>query len=497
MQSVYSLKKRYIVKLLSSMVSGVTGIITVAIVPNVLGAIPYGQFSFIYQIFSQFIAFFDAGTSTAFFTKLSAKTHRKELIKAYTAFSLMMLILLYLVVEGLYILNLNEVIFPDIQIKYLYLGVNLGFFLWLTQIYIKISDAYMLTISVEIIKIIHKFLSLLLLIFMISFINFDLTTYFYFNYISLISFLLVITIVFIKKEIITRNVWLAKIKYQALVFEFFNYASPLFVFNSVAILVAIFDIWLLQYVSGSEQTGFYGIAYSIIAMCFLFTGAMTQIITREYSKSFAENDHENIKKLFIKYTPMLYALAAYFGIFLSFQSETLIDLFMDNEFKDVYFVLTIMAFYPLHQTYGQLNSSLFFSIENTRQYRDISFVSTFFSLILSFIFVYELEMGAVGFAWKMVLAQLIGVNIQLFVITHFLKIKLKYLIIHQVIVLLFFTVIAYFVSSLPWLNDKGLVGFLVAGFLYTLIGLGGVFLFPSIFGFTRAELNNFVYKTKS
>ena len=63
--------------------------------------------------------------------------------------------------------------------------------------------------------------------------------------------------------------------------------------------------------------------------------------------------------------------------------------------------------------------------------------------------------------------------------------------------LLFFTVIAYFVSSLPWLNDKGLVGFLIAGFLYTLIGLGGVFLFPSIFGFTRAELNNFVYKTKS
>ena len=112
------------------MVSGVTGIITVAIVPNVLGAIPYGQFSFIYQIFSQFIAFFDAGTSTAFFTKLSAKTHRKELIKAYTAFSLMMLILLYLVLEGLYILNLNEVIFPDIQIKYLYLGVNLGFFFY-------------------------------------------------------------------------------------------------------------------------------------------------------------------------------------------------------------------------------------------------------------------------------------------------------------------------------------------------------------------------------
>ena len=497
MNSVHSLKKRYIVKLLSSIVTGATGIVLVAIVPNALGATAFGQFSFIQQMFSQVTAFLDAGTSTAFFTKLSANADRKELIKAYALFSLIILVFLYLGVEGVYVFDLNGAIFPDIQIKYLYLGVYFGFFTWLTQIYIKISDAYVLTVSVEIIKIIHKFLSLLLLFFMISFVDFDLTSYFYFNFISLISFLAIITIVFVKKEIITSNILLAKVKYKALAREFYNYASPLFVFNSVAILVAIFDIWLLQYVSGSIQTGFYGIAYSIAAMCFLFTGAMTQIIAREFSKSFAEHNIENIKKLFERYTPMLYALAAYFGVFLAYQSEALLDIFVGDEFKDAYFVLMIMAFYPIHQTYGQLNSSLFFSIENTRKYRDISLASSFIGLIFSYIFVYELEMGAEGFAWKMLLGQLIGVNIQLYFIVHFLKVKLMPFLKHQLVVVLFFVTIAYLVSLSPWLIGDGLLGVVFDGFLYTVIVVIGTLLFPSIFGLTRMELINSIYQIKN
>ena len=210
-----NLPKRYAVKLLSSIVTGTVGIVLVAIVPNALGATAFGQFSFIQQIFSQITAFLDAGTSTAFFTKLSAKTDRKELITVYALFSLILLVALYLGVEGAYVFGLNDAIFPDIPIEYLYLGVYFGFLVWLTQIYIKISDAYVLTVSVEIIKIIHKLLSLLLLFLMISFIRFDLTSYFYFNYISLISFLAIITVVFVKKDIITSNVLVVKIKYTA------------------------------------------------------------------------------------------------------------------------------------------------------------------------------------------------------------------------------------------------------------------------------------------
>jgi len=487
---VHSLKKRYIVKLLSSFVTGITGLVLIAIVPNALGPVAFGQFSFIQQIFSQITTFLDAGTSTAFFTKLSAKVHRVELIKFYGLVSLMILTFLYVGMKAIYFYNLNDTIFPDVPIEYSYYGVLLGFLLWFTQIYIKISDANVLTVSVEIIKIIHKFLSLFLLFFMISFVDFDLSAYFYFNFISLTSFIALITIIFVKKDIITKAVFLTKVKYLELSREFYNYASPLFVFNSVAIIVAIVDIWLLQKVSGSIQTGFYGIAYSIAAMCFLFTGAMTQIIAREFSKSFAENNIDNIKDLFKTYTPILYAIAAYFGVFLSFQSDALLEIFMDKEFEGAYFALMIMAFYPIHQTYGQLNSSLFFSTENTRQYRDTSLFSMFIGMIFSYVFIYELELGAVGFAWKMVLGQLIGVNLQLFFITRFLGVKITPFLKHQIVVLLFFVMAAYLVSWSPLLIGNDLADLVFNGFLYTLLTILGVIFFPSIVGLTRVEISH-------
>jgi O-antigen/teichoic acid export membrane protein len=491
------LPKRYAIKLLSSFITGFVGLCLVLIVPNALGPIAFGQFSFIQQFFSQITAFLDAGTSTAFFTKLSAKTDRKELIKVYGLFSFGVLFFLYFSVTSAYFSGLNTAIFPNIPIRYLYFGAFFGFLVWLTQVYIKISDAYVLTVSVEIIKIVHKLLSLLLLSFMIYFMLFDLTLYFYFHFISLVSFLAIVTLLFLKKDIVTGKVLVMKVKYKEMIREFYNYASPLFIFNSIAILIAMFDIWLLQYVSGSVQTGFYGIAYSIAAMCFLFTGAMTQIIAREFSKSFAEHDIENIRRLFEKYVPVLYVVAAYFGVFLAFQSENLLRIFVSDEFEGAHIVLIIMAFYPIHQTYGQLNSSFFFSTENTRQYRNIGLISSLIGLALSFIFIYELEMGAVGFAFKMVLGQLIGVNIQLYFIARFLKVKLVTFLKHQAIGPIFFVTVCYILSLVPWLIENSALELVFNGFLYTALVAIGFFLFPSVLGLKRMELVRFIHKIKN
>ena len=159
-----SLKKRYMTKLLASVINGIINIILVAIVPKALGPIAFGQFSYLQQFFSQVIAFLDAGTSIAFFTKLSAKHHRRELITFYFLFSILLLIVLYILIYSAEIFEYSHYLLPDISEEYIYLGLWFGFFTWLTQIYIKISDAYALTVSVELIKIVHKMLSLILLL---------------------------------------------------------------------------------------------------------------------------------------------------------------------------------------------------------------------------------------------------------------------------------------------------------------------------------------------
>ena len=146
-------------KLIANIVAGVINMIIVTVVPKALGPVAFGHFSYLQQFFSQIIAFLDGGTSIAFFTKLSAKQERKELIVFYFFFAtaLLLILCLFTFVSDRY--GYLSLFLPEIPSQYIYLGLWFCFFTWFSQVFIKISDAFALTVSVEIIKIIHKLFS--------------------------------------------------------------------------------------------------------------------------------------------------------------------------------------------------------------------------------------------------------------------------------------------------------------------------------------------------
>ena len=487
MQTEDSLKKRYSFKLLSNIIIALIGIVTIAIVPKALGPVAYGQFSYLQQFFAKIIGFLDMGSSIAFFTKLSANPQRKELITFYAFYSLFILTITLVFFYFVNKLGYFDLLLPNISSEYLFLAIGFAFLTWGTQIFIKISDAYALTVSVELIKIVHKILSLGLLLYFINYLVFDLTIYFYFHYIVLLSFFIVLTYLFVKKGIFSSQFLTLNFGFKKLVVEFVSYCSPLVIFSVAGLLVGLFDIWLLQKIGGSIQTGYYGLVYSIVAMSFLFTSAMTPIITREFSKSYAEEDIAKMRKLFFRYIPMLYAMAAYFGVFISFQSENLLAIFTDAQFKDAYLVLVIMAFYPLHQTYGQLSGSVFYATGETKLYRNIGFISMAAGLVLSFSFIYLLEYGAIGLALKMIIGQAIGTSIQLYFNAKFLDFKVGYFFKHQVGALLFFLLPAA-VSTMVFSGvESSIISFFLSGVLYTIIVILSTYFIPQVFAISRAE----------
>jgi O-antigen/teichoic acid export membrane protein len=264
----------------------------------------------------------------------------------------------------------------------------------------------------------------------------------------------------------------------------------------VAIFIGVLDVWLLQKISGSLQTGYYGLAYSIAAMCFIFTSAMTPVITREFSKSFAEDAVIEISRLFKLYVPLLYAVSAYFSVFVAFQADSLLTIFTDKQFEDAYFVLVLIAFYPLHQTYGQINAALFFATEDTTKYRNIGLLSAVFGLFFSYLFIYEFEFAAVGFACKMILTQLLIVNIQLFFNVKKLKLKFSIFFYHQIYTVLFFSVIAYISSVIVNIENHVEIDFLVTGVLYSVLVVIGLFIFPAVFGINKPQLIVFLARLK-
>lgn len=490
-----SLKKRYSIKLFANIITGIVGAILIAMVPKALGPIAYGQFVFLQDFFVKVIGFLDMGSSIAFFAKLSARNSRKELISFYFIYSFVILILVVTFIFVMDFLGYLPSLIPSILSEYIYLGLFFGFLAWFTQLFIKISDAYALTVSVEFIKVGHKIVSLLLLFIFVYQLSFDLKLFFYFNYITMISFLVVLTWLFVKKEIFQYLTFSIQDS-RLLIKEFIDYCNPLVLYSLLGVIVGIFDIWLLQTVSGSEQMGFYGLSYSLATMCFFFTGAMTPIITREFSKFYEQKDLEQMRKLFYRYIPMLYSIAAYFAVFVSVQSENVLMVFTDEKFKDAYLVLLVLALYPIHQTYGQLSGSVFYATGQTKLMRNIALFTLPLGMVISSILIFLLDFGAVGLAYKMIIVQLIGVNIELYFNAKLLNLDMKYFLWHQIYSLIFFVVLAKFASACIAL-DSSFLEFMISGFLYTVFVIISTYIFPEVFATNKEEIKEFFLRLKN
>lgn len=489
-----SLKKRYLIKLLSNLINGAINIIFIALIPKALGPVAYGQFSYLQQFFSQILGLADAGTSMAFFTKLSSDPKRTELISFYALYMGAIFILVSFMIYLLRYTPFAETLFPNIPQEYIFIAMGLGFLTWLNQIFIKLSDAYAMTVSVEFLKILHKFAALGLLLYFIYYLTFDLTAYFQFNYIVSLLFIALASLLFIQRNVFNADLWKQKINIVQNIKEIAHYSHPIFLFSIVGVAIAMFDIWLLQTMSGSEQTGFYTLAYSIAAVSFLFTSSMTPIITREFARSFAQGDMERIRLYFKRYIPMLYSVATFFAVFTAFQSDHLIQIFTDEKFALASPALAVIALYPIHQTYGQLSGSLFFANENTSQYRNIGLFTSLIGVIFTFLFLFVLNLGALGLAYKMLITQLIGVTIQLYFNTAFLKTAISPFLFHQIYSFLFFLIAAFVSVTLtssiqtPWINLT------VCAVFYTVLTIIGTIIFPQIFATSRGEIKTLFSK---
>jgi len=122
-------------------------------------------------------------------------------------------------------------------------------------------------------------------------------------------------------------------------------------------------------------------------------------------------------------------------------------------------------------------------------------VSSLTGLVFSYLFIYHFEFGALGFGAKMILTQVIGVNIQLYFNVKLLKLKMSSFVYHQVYTIVLFSIIAYFSTSFISLENN-LYEFLVYGIIYTLLTAILIYIFPQIIAITKTELKQFIFRRK-
>lgn len=311
----------------------------------------------------------------------------------------------------------------------------------------------------------------------------------------------------IKKHVASfRAHWrISKTQIIAYAKEFYQYSHPLVVYALVGLFVGILDRWLLQVFSGSVQQGFYGLSYQIGAVCFLFTSAMTPLIMREFSIAFVKQDLNQMAHLFRRYVPIFYGIAAFFSCFVAMQAENVAYIFGGAKFQDASLAIAIMAFYPIHQTYGQLSGSVFYATGQTGLYRNIGITCMIIGLPITYLLIAPVDMmglnaGSTGLAIKMVIIQFIAVNVQLYFNSKLLKLPFLRYFLHQIFSLGILLAIAYIstiaINSLSGLEGMVIIKFILTGFFYTTIVVISTLLVPHIFGMGRRDILLFMKKIK-
>jgi hypothetical protein len=163
------------------------------------------------------------------------------------------------------------------------------------------------------------------------------------------------------------------------------------------------------------------------------------------------------------------------------------------------FTLMVMFLYPVHQSLGQIGGSLLYATGHTRiqavlgmGFMFVSFITAYFMMAPADAIIPGLGLGSNGLAYKMVILQVIQINIMTWYIARLFQWKYDWS--YQIIGLMP-TVAA------GW-TAKILIGFMVAAaplvqmisgtVIYLLLVAGLLYFFPFIAGIERHELKSYL-----
>ncbi len=496
-----SLFRRYLSRLGSSFFTIVFNLITASLIPRALGASAYGNFDFLLRFFQQITGLFDAGTSSGFFNKLSQRNNDLGLIRTYAKYALSVFLLLSLLIGSIWFFDYKDQVWAGQEWHFIILASLLAYLMWIYELARKVVDAFGCSIRSEVILVITKASSVIAIIILFQYSLLSLFTLF----IAELLFHLALVILFgrVSFQYIKKQANTYYSTNQQVITELWEYSSPLILLTIIGVIGILADRWLLQLYGGSEEQGFYAVSFRIAGISLVFTSAVTQLIVREYSINYKEGNLERIRELFKHYSLMLFVLAAYFSVFISFQSDTIVWIFAGDDFSGASYAMMLMAFYPVHQTLGRMTGSFLLGTEKTKLYSNVVISTSIIGLLLSWFLLapkdsFGLDAGSVGLSVKMILLQFISVNILLWYVLKILKLKFRYFFLHQIIVIILFFLLALLTDLLVgWFAFPKMLEFFIAGIVYTLFSMLLIFNIPLLIGSTKKEFNLFFNKIYS
>ena len=251
------------------------------------------------------------------------------------------------------------------------------------------------------------------------------------------------------------------------------------------------------------EQAYYSVAAQFAAISLIATTSILRILWKEVAETNRLGDQERVQRLYEKTNRVLFMLGAIISGFLIPWTEEIIGLMLGEAYISGALVMALMFLYPIHQSLGQINGTMFYALELTRPYVVIGMVQMMISTITVYFLLAPpdatipgMGLASMGLALKMVVLQFIGVNFSIWWLSR--RQGWSYHIGYQLAGIGVMLAVGYLSHELVslLLDDSVhiLVALTVAGVMYLALTIGTIFLLPWLLDMTRAEFLNYWHR---
>jgi O-antigen/teichoic acid export membrane protein len=283
--------------------------------------------------------------------------------------------------------------------------------------------------------------------------------------------------------------------------EFKSYCSPLVFYTLIGFLYTFADYWLLQRFGGSVQQGYYAVGARVGSISMIATASILQIFWKEIAEANALGNTERVRMLYHKVSKGLYFVGAVFSCLLIPFSSEILSTLLGSSYRAAWLPLSIMLLYPVHQSLGQVTGTMLLATGRTKTksiigiiFMGISIITAYFVLAPKSFLVPGLNLGAKGLALKMVICQLLDVNLMAFFVAKYIKTPFNWT--YQIKVLLLMLLLGFaskicaqwFLAGMA-LPSHPILLMTISGIFYSCAAAALLYKFPSMAGVERTQIN--------
>lgn len=399
------------------------GFITGLIIARGLEPSEYGVFAFLLASFSALLQLLDMGTSNAFFTFASKRIRSVGFIASFIGW---LLIQFFLSIMFIWLLAPDEWLQTiwhgesRVRIAIAFCAVFMQRQVW--NFVTQLGESQRLTIKIQLLNIIIAVVHLTFIVCFFIFGKLSVELVFGLVFIEFIC-ATVLALFFLPIE--TTN---EKLVFRDMLCEYKEYCLPLIPYAWFGVVMSFADTWLLQQYGGAEQQAFYSVGAQFAMVSLLATMSVLKILWKEVAEAWAEQQLERVRLLYQKSARILFFLGGIVSGFLVPWTETIISLTVGPQYIDGKLAMMIMFLYPIHQSLGQVAGSMFLAMEKTKEYVvlgtihiTVSLIAVYFVLAGPDGIIPGMGLGAVGLSLKMVVIQIITVNLTIYYLCKVMK----------------------------------------------------------------------------